>query len=197
MAVAPYGDNQQAIVAVPRAGDDRAMPDATVTAGAASPADSATPAAGKRRIPWLIVIIGAVLVVGGVGAALVLAHSSRPAHSKTAAAAKPAGPPLYLALDPPFVVNFQADQLVRFLQISIEVLSRDQKTVDLLKDNDPLVRNDLLLLLGNQKYAAISTPAGKEQLRADSLTVIRKDVGEAGGDPKLVEAVYFTSFVMQ
>ena len=172
------------------------MPDVSVTAGAA-PAGAATPAAGKRRIPWLIVIIGVVLVIGGVGAALVLTHSSKSAHAKTAAAPKPTGPPLYLALDPPFVVNFQADQLVRFLQVSIEVMSRDPKTVDLLKSNDPLVRNDLLILLANQKYSAIATPAGKEQLRADALAAIRKDLTQAGGDPKLLEAVYFTSFVMQ
>lgn len=173
------------------------MPDVPVTAGAVPPAGAATSAAGKRRIPWLIIIIGAVLAVGGIGAALVLTHSSKPSHSKTAAAPKPSGPPLYLALDPPFVVNFQADQLVRFLQVSVEVMSRDPKTVDLLKNNDPLVRNDLLILLANQKYSLISTPAGKEQLRTDSLAVIRKDVAQAGGDPKLVEAVYFTSFVMQ
>jgi flagellar protein FliL len=173
------------------------MPDVRVTAGAAAPAGAQTSAAGKRRVPWLIVIIGAVLVIGGIGAALLLTHSSNPGHAKTAAARKPAGPPLYLALDPPFVVNFQAEQLVRFLQVSVEVMSRDPKTVDLLKSNDPLLRNDLLILLANQKYSLIATPAGKEQLRADALTAIRKDVVQAGGDPKLVEAVYFTSFVMQ
>jgi flagellar FliL protein len=173
------------------------MPDAPVTAGVAVPAGTETSAAGKRRVPWLIIIVAAVLVIGGIGAALVLTPSSKSSHAKVAAAPKPTGPPLYLALDPPFVVNFQADQLVRFLQVSIEVMSRDPKTVDLLKNNDPLVRNDLLILLANQKYSAIATPAGKEQLRADALAAIRKDVVQAGGDPKLVEAVYFTSFVMQ
>jgi len=173
------------------------MPDVSVPAGVEAPAGAAPSAAGKRRIPWLFIIIGAVLVIGGIGAALVLTHSSKTAHARTAAAPKPSGPPLYLALDPPFVVNFQADQLVRFLQVSIEVMSRDPKTVDLVKNNDPLVRNDLLILLANQKYAAIATPAGKEQLRVDALAAIRKDVAQAGGDPKLVEAVYFTSFVMQ
>jgi flagellar FliL protein len=173
------------------------MPDVSLPAGAAAPAEAATSAAGKRRVPWLIIIVGAVLIIGGVGAALAFTHSSKATESKTAAAPKPTGPPLYLALDPPFVVNFQADQLVRFLQVSIEVMSRDAKTVDLLKSNDPLLRNDLLILLANQKYSAIATPAGKEQLRTDALVAIRKDVLQAGGDPKLVEAVYFTSFVMQ
>ena len=143
-------------------------------------------------------IVGAVIAVG-LGATLFLTHafSHPPAKSHAAAAQKPSGPPLYLALDPAFVVNFQADQLVRFLQVSIEVMSRDQKTLDLLKNNDPVLRNDLLILLGNQKYSVISTPAGKEQLRAEALAAIRKDLAQAGGDPNKLEAVYFTSFVMQ
>jgi len=147
----------------------------------------------------MMIIIGAAVLVVGVAGALVLTHAFGHSTKTSQAAAdkKPVGPPLYLPLDPPFVVNFQADQLVRFLQISVEVMSRDQKTLDLLKNNDPVVRNDLLILLGNQKYTALSTPAGKEQLRADALAAIRKDLVQAGGDPKLVEAVYFTSFVMQ
>jgi flagellar protein FliL len=171
------------------------MPDVPVLAAAAGPAGAEAPAAAKRRIPWLIVIIGAAVLVIGAGAALLLTHGRSATGHKSAAA--PSGPPLYLALDPPFVVNFQADQIVRFLQVSIEVMSRDPKTLDLLKANDPVVRNDLLLLLGNQKYATLATPQGKEQLRADALIVVRKDLAQAGGDPKRLEAVYFTSFVMQ
>lgn len=163
-----------------------------------APAGAAAPAAGKRRIPWLYVGIGAAVLIVGLGAALFLMHGhSAASDTKAAAAHKALSPPLYLALDPPFVVNFQADQLVRFLQVTVQVMSRDPKTLDLLKANDPVLRNDLLILLANQKYAAISTPAGKEQLRADALAAIRKDLVQAGGDPKLVEAVYFTSFVMQ
>ncbi|HVS77079.1 MAG TPA: flagellar basal body-associated FliL family protein [Steroidobacteraceae bacterium] len=175
------------------------MPDVPVLAPANAAAGAETSAKGKRRIPWLIVIIGVALLLIGLGAALLLTQSSKGAagHTRAAAEKKPSGPPLYLALDPPFVVNFQADQIVRFLQVSVEVMSRDPKTLDLLKANDPVLRNDLLMLLANQKYAVIATSAGKEQLRAQALASIRKDLAQAGGDPKRVEAVYFTSFVMQ
>jgi flagellar protein FliL len=177
------------------------MSDVPVLAPAQGAAGAeASAAAGKRRAPKMMIITGAaVLVAAALAGALVLTHafghSAKASHA--AADRKPLGPPLYLALDPPFVVNFQADQLVRFLQVSVEVMSRDQKTLDLLKDNDPVVRNDLLILLANQKYTDLSTPTGKEQLRADALAAIRKDLVQAGGDPKLAEAVYFTSFVMQ
>jgi flagellar FliL protein len=175
------------------------MPDVPVLAAADASAGAEAPGAGKRRMPWLFIGIGAAVLIIGVGAALFLTHSfgrSAQAHSR-AAQHKPSGPPLYLALDPAFVVNFQADQLVRFLQVSVEVMSRDPKTLELLKDNDPVLRNDLLILFGDQKYAVIATPAGKQQLRANALAVIRKDLAQNGGDPNKVEAVYFTSFVMQ
>ncbi|MDE2264179.1 MAG: flagellar basal body-associated FliL family protein [Gammaproteobacteria bacterium] len=176
------------------------MPDVPVLAPAQGPAGAeAAATGGKRRTPWLLIIVAVAVLTAGLGAALYLTHAfgRSAAASKAAASHKPAGPPLYLALDPPFVVNFQADQLVRFLQVSIEVMSRDAQTLDLLKNNDPVLRNDLLILLANQKYTVISTPTGKEQLRADALAAIRKDLAQAGGDPKKLEAVYFTSFVMQ
>ncbi len=101
------------------------------------------------------------------------------------------------ALDPPFVVNFNGEQSARFLQVAVQVMTRDPATLELLKANDPVVRNDLLLLLGNQKVDVVSTREGKEHLRADALAAVRNIVAGAGGHPDHVEAVYFTSFVMQ
>jgi len=178
------------------------MADIPVLAPAEEPASTGGGSKGK----WITIIIAVVLVIAGAGAGAFLGpffHSpptTSASHNKKDT--KPAkevikGPPLYAALDPPFVVNFEADQAVRFLQITVQVMSRDQATLDLLKANDPVVRNDLLLLFGNQKYATISTSAGKEKLRADSLDTVRKVVAGAGGKPELVEAIYFTSFVMQ
>jgi flagellar protein FliL len=102
-----------------------------------------------------------------------------------------------VALDPPFVVNFDGDQVARFLQITVQVMTRDPATVEVLKGNDPVVRNDLLMLFGNQKYEAVSQRAGKERLRSDALATVRHVVQNAGGKPDHIEQVYFTSFVMQ
>jgi flagellar FliL protein len=76
-------------------------------------------------------------------------------------------------------------------------MSRDPAIVEQLKANDPVVRNDLLLLFGNQKYDDVATRAGKEKLRSDALTAVRAIIAAAGGRADHVEAVYFTSFVMQ
>ena len=158
-----------------------------------APAAEAPKGKGKTLIIVLVLAI-VLLAGGGVGAYFAFAP-----HGKKSEAARkePALPPLYMALDPPFVVNFEAEQQVRFLQVTVQLMSRDPATIEMLKANDPVVRNDLLLLYAGQKYTVISTREGKEALRQQTLTAVRKIVGGAGGKPEKVEAVYFTSFVMQ
>ena len=154
----------------------------------------------RKSSKLLIIIIAAVLVLGGGGAAAYFAFAGGEKDAKADATKPeehPKSPAIFVALDPPFVVNFEAEQLVRFLQVTVQVMSRDPITVDLIKQNDPIVRNDLLLLLGNQDYNTISSREGKEKLRQLALETIRKVVTNAGGKADAVEAVYFTSFVMQ
>ena len=165
-------------------------------------ADKTAAANGKgRRKLFLIIVIGAAVVLlgAGVGTAWWLSAAKHPAAAAAAAAKSepPAGPPLFLGLDPPFVVNFDAEQTVRFLQIAVQLETRDPATIELLKTNDPVVRNDLLLLFSNQKYAQLSSREGKEALRTEALESLRKVLAGAGGHPERLEAVYFTSFVMQ
>jgi flagellar FliL protein len=151
----------------------------------------------KGKLGLLLMILAVLVLGGGAAAYLLLGHKDP--KSAAAARAKEAEktPPLYIALDPPFVVNFEAEQLVRFLQVTVQVMSRDPATVELIKTNDPVVRNDLLLLLGNQSYQTISSREGKEKLRLQALDAVRKVVTSAGGKAEKVEAIYFTSFVMQ
>jgi flagellar protein FliL len=157
--------------------------------------------AGKSKLRLILIATAALVVLGGGAAAYIMLAGGDPkdktAESEKAAAEHAKGPALYVALDPPFVVNFEAEQLVRFLQVTVQVMSRDPATIELIKTNDPVVRNDLLLLLGNQEYAVISSREGKEQLRLSALDAVRKVVTSAGGKAEAVEAVYFTSFVMQ
>ncbi len=153
-------------------------------------------AGGKGKL-IIIAVAALVALTGGGGAAwLFLARGGASAKHEAPRAEAPK-PPIFVALDPPFVVNFEAEQQVRFLQITVQLMSRDPATIELLKANDPVVRNDLLLLFGNQKYAEVATLAGKEKLRAQALAAVRKVIAGAGGQADKLEAIYFTSFVMQ
>jgi flagellar protein FliL len=156
------------------------------------------PTEKTRKRSRLIPIIAAVIVLVGAGAGgwLFLRHGA--AKSKTVHAKhEPVGPALYVSLDPPFVTNFQPNDVARFLQVAVEVLTHDSATADIIKANDPVIRNNLLLLFSNQKYSDLASAQGKDRLRAEALTAVRQVVTANGGDGSRVDAIYFTSFVMQ
>jgi flagellar protein FliL len=128
-----------------------AAPSSAPAAAAATAAPVAK--ASARKKPWLLIgTAGAVLLAcGGTGAWLLMAHNAPKKTTAAAPPAPPSGPPLYVALDPPFVSNFEGDQQVRFLQVTAQIMTHDPKTVEALKAEDPIIRNDLLLLFSNQK----------------------------------------------
>ncbi len=102
---------------------------------------------------------------------------------------------LYYAIDPPLVVNFEDGSVVRFLQISMEVMGKDQKAIDSVQKNMPMIRNNLLLLMSNRDYQSLMSREGKDKLRQEALAEIRAVQKKLGGED--VEDVLFTSFVVQ
>jgi flagellar FliL protein len=103
----------------------------------------------------------------------------------------------FYAPEPAFVTNFEGAQAFRFLQIQVRVGVRSPELVAKLAEHDPVIRNDLLMLFSQQNAEFLGTVEGKEKLRKDALEIVRKNVASIGGDPKKVENVLFTSFVMQ
>lgn len=105
-------------------------------------------------------------------------------------------PAVYMPIDPAFVVNFASQGKARFLQITVEVMTRDETVPDKVKLHMPVIRNNLMLLFSTQTYDNVSTLEGKESLREEALEVVQQILEEETGDPG-IEAIYFTSFVMQ
>jgi flagellar FliL protein len=116
-----------------------------------------------------------------------------PATKDGADAAKPA---VYFAFEPPLIVNFEDTQAVRFLQVQIEVLTRDPKVVDALKLHSPVIRNNLLMLMNGRDYRPLMTREGKEALRQECLTEVQRVLKKETGQPG-IEDLFFTSFVVQ
>jgi flagellar FliL protein len=106
-------------------------------------------------------------------------------------------PALYYSLLPPLVVNFE-DVLgaTHFMQITMDVMSRDQDVINAVRDHAPIIRNNLILLYGNSIYEDVTTRKGKEKMLADGLAEIQKVMQEKIGVTG-VEAVYFTSLIIQ
>jgi flagellar protein FliL len=175
----------------------------------AKPEAAAAPAPAKSSKKLLIIILAAVVVLGGGGAGAFFAFAGKDKekgkedteHAEHAAEAKdehaPRLPAQFVTMDPPFVVNFGPGSSVRFLQIAVQLMTRDPHMVEFLEHNSPIIRNDLLLLFGNKQVEDVSSNEGKEALRAAALEAVRKVVSAEGQKPEALEAIYFTSFVMQ
>jgi len=165
----------------------------------------------KGKLLKIIVIVFSILLLlgGAIGATLYFTGALTGDHSTAAdesADAKDKGKsskkkskkeaPIYFAFDPPFVVNFVENNQIRYLQITMEVMTREEEVVENLKTHMPVIRNNLILVFSNQTYDTISTSEGKLKLRDEALAeiqqVLKNETGKTG-----VEAVYFTSFVMQ
>jgi flagellar FliL protein len=165
------------------------MPDPNAPAVAAA---KTAPTRGKSKLLVITFVLVAVLIAAGAG--VYFMRQGAGTEAKTAAKHVE---PIYVALDPPFVVNFESNGLVRFLQVTVQAMSQDAATAELIKRHDPVIRNGLLMLFSGQTYESLKTTAGKEQLRQAALVEVRKIITAEGGKGAEVRNLYFTSFVMQ
>lgn len=107
----------------------------------------------------------------------------------------PEGPPVYHAFEP-LIVNFEESGELRFLQVTVEVMARDPKAIAAVQANTPLLRNNLLLLIGSRDMKQLLTREGKEQLRALALSEVRAALKKVSPESE-IEDVYFSGFVIQ
>ena len=153
---------------------------------------AAAPPAGKRRGP-LLIGVAALLVLAGGG---YFWHMQKSAHAEAGQEAVAAKAELYLPMDPPFVVNFRDGDSLRYLQVTVTLMSHDPHAIEVAKSADPVIRDALVSLFSNQEYAVISQAAGRQKLQDQALQSVRKIVDARMGRPG-IDALYFTSFVMQ
>ncbi|MBM4221503.1 MAG: hypothetical protein FJ170_06120, partial [Gammaproteobacteria bacterium] len=105
-------------------------------------------------------------------------------------------PPLYLAFDPPLVASLEDKGTIRFLQVTVELMARDEKIIAAVETHMPVIRNNLLMMFGGQSVSSLTNRDEKEQLREQALAEVQKIMKANTGEPG-VEDLYFTSFVVQ
>jgi flagellar FliL protein len=158
----------------------------------------------KGGMMKMLILGGAavVLLIVGIFAGPAIRNLiSAPASEDTEAAAETvveeSGPAIYQSLHPPLVINL-TDEFgdSHFMQITLEVMARDQDVINAVREHTPAIRNALILFFGTAKYNEVITREGKEQLLEKALgeiqEVLKKRIGKPG-----VEAAYFTSLIVQ
>ncbi len=175
----------------------------TSKAATSKAATSKAPAGfgAKLKKQWKLIAVLIVVVAGlAGGAAWFMARNNAAEADKADATAKPSSLPAtaqYFALEPVFVVNLPgADGATRYLQVEVQLMTRDPLAVKDMEQHAPAIRARLLMLFSQQDADPLLTRAGKEKLQAVALSEVKKvlvaETGKSGAD-----ALLFTSFVMQ
>ena len=94
------------------------------------------------------------------------------------------------------VVNVTDNGRVRHLQVSIQLRLDNVADAPLLQEHKPAIQHELVMLLSGREAKNVRSTQGKEKLRAEATEILKKTLQESTGKP-LINAVYFTAFVIQ
>ncbi len=160
--------------------------------------DSTEKSPKKKLILIIGGVIGLLVVIGGsVGVTLMMVESEGQQSAEATAAKALPKDALYIPVKT-MTVNF-ADAgtgPAQFLQIDISFMTYEAEVIDLVMAHMPIIRNDMLNLLGTQGYKDISTVEGKEALRSNLLLIVQRILKEQE-EREGIETLYFTKIIMQ
>ena len=161
---------------------------------------------GSSNMKMIIIAVVLSLVISGVVVGVVLyvlgdKLSAQPAATVDGEVVaevvkEELAPAEYMSLDPKFTVTFKNQQHARFMQFSVEIMTRDEEIVKGLKAHMPAIRSSLVLLFGVQEYEKMSTREGKELLLVEVTEDINKTLEKVMGKTG-VDSAYFHSFLIQ
>lgn len=147
----------------------------------------------------LLVIIIAVLLVAVLGLGLYMLIGGNKQQGSEATAEQVKQPAVYYSIDDPFIVNFseQSNNQVRYMQVKMKVMARSQTVIDMIKLHLPAIQHELLMLLYSQNYDDLQNSEGTQALQQACLETINQILNTEASLEGELEAVYFTSFIMQ
>ena len=154
---------------------------------------------GKKKLLIIIALAILLLIGGGTAVYFVLYSGTDQAtevdqETQADAGESEQGPALYVKMEPVFVINLPGQPSL--LQLGVSLRVSDEEMAEFISHNDPMLRHHLINLLQNKQAASLKDRAAKEALQAEMLQEINRIVTELSG-PGQVDALYFTSFVMQ
>ena len=165
---------------------------------------------GKKK-KMIIIIIAVVVLLGAAGGGYFFFMAGDSASSEQLDAALDSesaksegkeqqgaeiGTALYVPMPRPFRFNVPGTARDRFVEIRVQLLVRSSVNEENAKMHIPLIESTLLNVFSQANADDLSTSAGKESLKQQSLAEVQKMMSDIEGD-KTVEKVLFTGFVMQ
>jgi flagellar FliL protein len=167
-----------------------------------------SPLEEKKSSKKMIIIISIIVLLLGAAAGGYFFFMNRPADAEQNAedqkrdkeeatkAEEVVEPEVYYDLIDPLMVNFPPESSAKIIKISVSVLVKSESDVEALKKHEPMIRNNLLMLISSVGADKARTIEGKKELQAKMLNEIG-NVMEKMTKKNPVKDVFFTEFVMQ
>lgn len=104
----------------------------------------------------------------------------------------------YVALTPPFVGNYALDggPKLHVYKADVALRVKGAEAQKLVKQNEPLIRNQLVALFTQQTIDSMSNVDAKEKLRQEALKQTQQVLSQETGQP-VVEDLLFNNFIAQ
>ena len=102
----------------------------------------------------------------------------------------------YHHVQPEFVVNLSGKGRQQFAMLEMSVAVNDEKAMAIMEDNAPELRNDILMMLGEQTPQSLAGNSGKVALREKAGSIVDELLVKHYGAGRVVD-VYLTRFVIQ
>ncbi|MGO1501402.1 MAG: flagellar basal body-associated FliL family protein [Marinobacter sp.] len=104
-------------------------------------------------------------------------------------------PSAYLEIEKALVTTVQGEGRQRYAQAYVAFGAKDPQALAAAKLHLPLIRSQLVMVLGNSSFTKLQTPEGRQGLADNMLTTVNQ-VLEQEGEPA-VNRVLFRNFVVQ
>lgn len=104
----------------------------------------------------------------------------------------------YVSLTPPFVGNYALDGSPRLhvykADVALRVTGAEAEAA--VKQQDPLIRNQLVALFAQQTIDSMSNVEAKEKLRQEALKQVQQVMNDETGKP-MVDDLLFNNLIVQ
>ncbi|WP_100639438.1 flagellar basal body-associated FliL family protein [Marinobacter salexigens] len=163
--------------------------------------DAAPAKKGKLKLIILLVIVVILAIALSVAGTLWFLNGSIPGMGEDTATSEDAvteevfTPSVYLGIEKALVTTVQGEGRQRYVQVYVSFEATDPQALTAAKLHMPLIRSQLVMVLGNSSFTELQTPEGRQNLAGNMLDTVNQ-VLEQEGEPT-VSRVLFRNFVVQ
>lgn len=132
-----------------------------------------------------------------LGAAPLQAEEKGNAEDTETQAQTETAPSIYVEMAPPFVTNVgQSKGRLSYVKAEVTLRVASTEAENAVKDHEPRLRHEMVMLLGQETPDALSTTQGQASLREQALEAFNQVLKEERTGAEITD-VLFTSFVVQ